>query len=99
MQICKCQNCTDQVPGGRAVSRSTYHRHAKQTSRKRPAMHQCICSDYPSGHFFRSKSVLYNHRRTLVRLGHEIPDPTIETGENFEDGMVFLYFSQLKIRI
>jgi hypothetical protein len=55
-----------------------------------PARHRCICSEYPSGHFFRSKSALYNHRREqdLHRLDYEdieIPD-SIETGEDFEDG-------------
>jgi hypothetical protein len=58
-------------------------------------MHQCICSDYPSGHFYRSKSALYNHQRALRRLDHE----NMEPDEDFDDSKVLLHIYQLKIRI
>ena len=65
-------------------------------------MHQCICSDYPSGHFFRSRTARYVHQSELEPLDHEeieIPDSFMETGEGSENGKVFLYISQLKKRI
>ena len=69
--------------------------HSKQASRKEPAIYRCVCSNYSSGHFFRTKSALYNHRRAFSG-----PDEIIETGEDLEGGKgSFLHVSQLKIRI
>jgi hypothetical protein len=66
MAICKCQSCIDEAVNGKLVSQSTYRRHNKQNPlRKNQARFYCICSLYPSGHYFRSKSAYYTHRQTL----------------------------------
>jgi len=66
MPLCTCLRCTQEFPGGRAVSRSTFWRH-QQTLQgpAAPACYTCRCSLYPQGHYFRSKASLSRHRNQL----------------------------------
>jgi hypothetical protein len=68
MAICKCQNCINETVNGKLVSQSTYRRHNKSNPlQKNQPRFRCVCSLYPSGHFFHSRSAYYSHRKTLNR--------------------------------
>jgi hypothetical protein len=65
MPLCRCPHCLEEVSGGKSVSKSTFHRHAKKFSRLNiPFSKICHCSQHPTGRRFRSRNAYYQHRQS-----------------------------------
>src|SRR5438045_4666728 len=86
MPLCKCQSCIEEVHGGKDVSASTYRWHRKQVpQRKRSAHIHCVCIQYPSGHFFHSRSAYKYHCRALGHERHDWSPHNIEMRNFYPD--------------
>ena len=68
MPLCQCHHCLEEVPDGKSVSRSTFHRHAKKYSLNSTThfFRICHCHLHPTGHCFQSRSAYFQHR-AIVR--------------------------------
>ena len=76
MPLCKCPHCLEEVPGGKSVSKSTFHHHIKKFSHKNTHFKICRCSRHPTGHHFRSRSSYYQHHQSQSSQRENISDNT-----------------------